>query len=115
MENILPIGSILEREESKTVILGYQIFGEEDLKVLYLCSPYPFGYIRQEECFYVPADMEFDIIHIGYETEQYHQFVDLICEVKDACLDFGTEEFNKSIEEIYNELGKKMLLEEGDF
>ena len=113
MENILPIGSILEKEENKAVILGYQVFGKEDLKVLYLCAPYPFGYICEDECFYVPADMEFDIINIGYESEQYHQFIDLLCEVKDACIEFGTEEINKSIEEIFDELSKKIILEEG--
>ena len=98
---LLPVGSILERNESKIAILGYYL---DDENTCYSCVPYPFGLVSPEEVIQIDAYSDFDIVHTGYKSEAYSQFMEFLDQLQASFEEFGAEEVSKSVSDVLKQI-----------
>jgi len=98
---LLPVGSILERNESKIAIVGYYL---DDEHTCYSCVPYPFGLVSPEEVIQIDAYLDFDIIHTGYKNDTYTQLMEFLDQLQASYEEFGAEEVSKTVSDILKQV-----------
>ena len=110
MEKLLPIGTAVEINNNKCIIVGYDDVEENDVYVhSYVVIPYPLGYVDEDSFRYVPVDAEMNELKKGYETEVFDIYEQTRRSLFDSTTGLTVSEWTKIKEETVE------LLEEGGF
>lgn len=76
---LLPLGTIIKVNEIKVCIIGYTSAEKDAAAVCgYFVVPYPLGFININKVFFIPQNMNFEIIAEGYKTKASEQILDTI-------------------------------------
>ena len=82
ISDLLPIGSIvtLENSNDKLMIFGILQSGGQNLdeQYDYIGVPYPMGNIGLENQFLFQHDNIDEVVHIGYEDEEYLDYINTL-------------------------------------
>ncbi len=72
--NLLPIGSIIQKEDSKVMIVGYQQISEDNHIVnCYCVVPFPFGFSQLSDVFIIRKEAADQVVFKGYEDNALYQ------------------------------------------
>ena len=105
--DFLPIGSILEKENNKAIILGYNLDVQgEHLVYSYVVGGYPVGYVNNDLAI-IPVDADFNTVFVGYKDDQFDRFIYDKQGLYDATKDMTVDEINKCLEEVNEALKKQ--------
>ena len=79
MNNLLPLGTIVEIKNNKYVIIGYSGKEDNNSKEIkdYITLIYPNGYDNEHVYMYNDQDIE-KIIFYGYQTNEFYDYRNLI-------------------------------------
>lgn len=82
------IGTIIQMEDIKAIIAGYDFFEKENRLVLhYIVLPIPRGYARKEDLKIVDAHTV-SVVSVGFENEAsdyYSRFLEQVCKIAEQC------------------------------
>ena len=76
----------------------------DDENTCYSCVPYPFGLVSPEEVIQIDAYSDFDIVHTGYKSEAYSQFMEFLDQLQASFEEFGAEEVSKSVSDVLKQI-----------
>lgn len=74
MAKILPIGSIIKKENAKLMIIGHNA-DKKTNEYSYVVVPYPIGYVGKEKTFTVKVSDEVEVLHTGYNTDRGEKYI----------------------------------------
>ena len=76
---LLPLGSVLRIKDKKVCIIGYTSVEEEATSIMgYVVVSYPLGFINIDKTFFIPLNLEYEILAEGYITKPYEKLLDTI-------------------------------------
>ncbi len=71
---LLPIGSILQIQKEKMIILGYRM-EQEEFKHYYIGVAYPLGIVDKNKLGLLPVEASYDVVFEGYKDSSYDAFI----------------------------------------
>ena len=102
---LLPIGTVLEKEENKVMILGYYTETRENAFYhYYIVAGYPFGYIESSGLAAIPVGNDAKILMKGYESEAFQKFI----KNKGTLFEMTEEKSVSVLNAILEEEGRKL-------
>lgn len=72
---LLPIGSILQIQKEKIIILGYRMEQEEEFKRYYIGAAYPLGIVDKNKLGLLPVEASYNVVFEGYKDSSYDAFI----------------------------------------
>ncbi len=104
---LLPVGTVIEVNETKLMIMGYRMLQDEKFSFYYLVSIYPFGFTGDMKSLsLIPIDQDILIVSEGYSdssTERYRKVKENLI---DSLAGADPAELEKVIDMITKEIGK---------
>ncbi|MBQ4528368.1 MAG: DUF4176 domain-containing protein [Clostridia bacterium] len=77
MSEYLPVGSIINVNDTKLMIIGYELVDKDDKFVDgYTVVKYPMGYMKNESLFFVSVDAEFSVEWQGYSYDDGNEWLE---------------------------------------
>ena len=102
---LLPIGSIIEIENTKFAILGYDFTRDEFISFRYVIGFYPLGYVNQKSVSLIDIEYDFKVLFVGYKNDNYTMFADKIIRLANDLKSVKANEVEKVIDYISQALG----------
>ena len=109
---LLPIGTILQVQDKKMIILGYRMEEEEEFKHYYIGAAYPLGIVDRSTLALLPIQAPYDVVFEGYKDSSYESFIINREQLYELTLqntpEQGDCEFQKAVNAIEKIAGKGM-------
>lgn len=100
---LLPLGTILKINKSKMFIIGYTSVEKNDSSVLgYFVVSYPLGFTNIDKTFFVPYDLDFEILSKGYSTKASDNLLKVMMTTFENVKTIDYEKFSK-LSDFYKE------------
>ena len=101
---LLPLGTIIKVNNHKTCIIGYASVEKELASIGgYFVVSYPLGFTNIDKVFFVPHNLEFDVLAEGYKTRPSEQVLDTLSKGLEMVEEVPVEDllkFNQAYREI---------------
>lgn len=108
MADLLPLGSIVSKNNIKYCILGYANIEKASKQILgYTVAPYPFGFLDKSLLGILDCEDVEEVIFVGYETEKSEAVCELYSNVHSAMCKYGSDVVAESMQTVKTVLEKK--------
>lgn len=78
---MLSIGSIIKLNDYKLCVVGYTIADNDVTETSgYFVVPYPTGFTSLDKVFFIPFDIECEVVAEGYKHDASNQFMSVLAE-----------------------------------
>ena len=106
---LVAIGSILEINQKKWVVLGYNFETNEDQFIMsYIVCAYPLGYVGEESLLTIPVDYNMELIYEGFQDDQFNIFIKSKEELYKLSKNMTVTEWNQHLEEFEREIRREV-------
>ena len=102
---LLPIGSIIEIENTKFAILGYDFTCDEFIRLRYVISFYPLGYVNKKSVSLIDIEYDFKVLFVGYKSDDYTMFADERIQLAKDLKSVNASEIEKVLDYINQTFG----------
>lgn len=107
MDSLLPIGSIIEVNEIKLIVMGYREFIADTYKFFYIVGVFPLGFTgAPQSVTLLPVDASYKIIFRGYESASVKKYLETKSKVFVSLHNVDLELVEDTIDQIINRKGE---------
>lgn len=101
MSTYLPVGSIIKIRDVVAVVIGYDTQNIDGvLYDGYSIVKHPIGYIGSESVAFLSTNAEFNVIHIGFSTDEYTDYLQAQKNLFEVLQPLGEEKMNDQFNDI---------------
>lgn len=102
--NLLPVGTIIETNGTKLMIMGYREFQTEKFVFFYIVAVYPIGFTGDENSLsLIPINKSYALVSLGYSDSMVEKFLERENSYFESLQNADTKELDKVLDMIIEE------------
>lgn len=77
MSNILPVGSVIQVNETKLIVMGYREVVSETYNFFYIVGIFPIGFTGDSRSLsLIPLETNYELIYTGYQSKAVNKYLE---------------------------------------